>query len=226
MKDKILLTGACYVYWLLSMRHREVYPDGIKLVRPHYDLSKVKLSSPAADDVFLVIDFHGVFGERRFHDLPTLLRTYAEQCRAMYVLGHMALPVTDLVGFDHAPKHKILGFFWYFLYDKTWDPERARQWKLSRERALRSILHDFPKLKFVLYWEHDVRWWDSQGLPRDRRLFWPMKRPDGGQVEQIKAALSEERMRGFHTFPTEASYNELYEILLKDAGYSSSPPVL
>lgn len=218
--DKILMTGVCYVHRLLQLRFTQDSHSFIRDVHPSFDVNKVRFFHEDVSRQFLFTDFHGKYSslETKATDLRELLRLYNDHCRVMYVIGATHIADVDMATVLTPADYWKLSVFWYFLFDTNWNPTRAKQWGDDRDKVLLSLLKEFPKLRFIFYQPSCVRWWQQMGLPKDRMLFWSI---DWGmtedQFEEIRQKfLAENRKGAVHRFPTEESYNELCDMILKD----------
>lgn len=218
--DKILMTGVCYVHRLLQLRFTQDSHSFIRDVHPSFDVNKVRFFHEDISKQFLFTDFHGKYSslETKATDLRELLRLYNDHCRVMYVIGATHIADVDMATVLTPADYWKLSVFWYFLFDTKWNPTRAKQWGDDRDKVLLALLKEFPKLRFIFYQPSCVRWWQQMGLPKDRMLFWSI---DWGmteaQFEEIRQKfLAENRKGAAHRFPTEESYNELCDMILKD----------
>lgn len=229
MKD-ILLTGVCHIYLLLKLRHENVLADAAKIAKPDFDSGKIHLINGTADDRIRMVDLNGKFGETRYNNLRELLNHHAD-CRFQYMVSNIALNKEEVVskpewwqrnGFAAEPQwqYKVLGAgLWYHLYNQNWDIETARVWRRNRRAALIEVLADFPNLKIIVYNTDSVNWWRDQGFPMDRLLFWPIKWLAVEHKKEWKERFEEIKKQGghgYHNYPTEESYNDLYQMILDD----------
>lgn len=218
--DKILMTGVCYVHRLLQLRFTQDSHSFIRDVHPSFDVNKVRFFHEDVSKQFLFTDFHGKYSslETKATDLRELLRLYNDHCRVMYVIGATHIADVDMATVLTPADYWKLSVFWYFLFDTKWNPTRAKQWGDDRDKVLLALLKEFPKLRFIFYQPSCVRWWQQMGLPKDRMLFWSIDwGMTEGQFEEIRQKfLAENRKGAAHRFPTEESYNELCDMILKD----------
>ena len=217
-KEKILLTGVCYVHRLLEERFSNPKRRYIKDVHPDFDTNNVLFFRDDISQRFLFTDFHGRVSSIKTEasDLPGLLALYEDKCEAMYCVGSTSTRSGDVPNLKPSDFQK-LSAFWYFLFNESWNPIISKQWADQRDQVLFSLLKRFPKLNFIFYQEHCRVWWLKQNLPSDRMLFWEI---DWGMTESdyedIKRDLEKKGIRGGHRFPTEESYNDLCEMILRD----------
>lgn len=227
--DKILLTGVCYVHRLLQLKYEKSAgidrPHYIRAVHPNFDLRKIQFFREGISEKFLFTDFHGRFSsiETEANSLPELLRLYEDKCRLMYVVGATNIRKVDVASILTPRDYEKLSAFWYFMFDEEWNPHKVKQWSDQRDRAILSLLSSFPNLKFILYQESCIHWWCKMGLPESRLIVW---RPDWGMsnedFEEIRQSIIGQGLSGAHRFPTEDSYNELCDMILKDYETSGS----
>jgi len=218
--DKILLTGVCYVHRLLQLRFTTEGHSHIKDVHPDFSVENIQFFRDEIAQRFLFTDFHGKYSslETKAKDLRELLRLYNDHCGLMYVVGATGVSSVDMATILTPADYQKLSTFWYFLFDESWNPHRVSEWKATRDQALLGLLADFPKLRFIFYQKNCVKWWEQMGLPRDRMLYWNI---DWGmtpeQFEEIRQVfLAQKRPGAAHRFPTEDSYNELCDMILRD----------
>lgn len=229
--DKILLTGVCYVHRLLQLRYEESAgiqgPHYIRAVHPHFDIGKIRFFREGISDKFLFTDFHGKYSsiETEASSLPELLRLYQNKCRLMYVVGATGIRNIDVASILTPKDYEKISAFWYFMFDEEWNPHRVKQWSEQRDRAILSLLGSFPNLKFILYQDSCIQWWRKMGIPESRLVIW---RPDWGMsnkdFEEIRQSIISQGLSGAHRFPTEESYNELCDMILKDYEDNGSNP--
>ena len=230
MQD-ILLTGVCHIYMLLKLRYECQLATTVQVVKPDYDGSRIDLINGTADDRIRMVDLEGKFGESRYRNLHELLHANRD-CRRRYMVTNIDLNSEEVVsrpewwqqnGFPQEPRwqYKVLGSgLWYHLYDQNWDVESARAWRACRRNALAAVLQNYPDLKFIVYNDRSVDWWTQQGFPLSRLLRWEIEWIADRHYAEWEERQAEIRRRGghgFHNYPTEDSYNDLYRIILDDA---------
>ena len=244
MNKDILLIGACFIFVLLKLRHDNKLAAGIKVMNPDYDRNKIKLIDEEASNRIRMVDLNGrsektwsrwgpAATPRRKDfrwNLYDLLKDNTSYNNA-YLVVNLEVAEDEVVE-SALRKHlrnlenkKATPFLetwqsssWYHFYSHHWTPEQAKNWKTNRHDALVQVLTDFPNLKFIIYRPRHIKWWEKQGFPMDRLIFWPIQFI--GTQEEYKERMEEIKAMdgfGFHNFPTEDSYNELYDIVLTDA---------
>ena len=230
MNKDILLVGACCIFVLLKLRHENKLAAGIKVMNPDYDRNKIKLIDEEASNRIKMINLNGRFGTDVYENLYDLLKDNASYNNT-YLVVNIEVAEDELV--ENAKRIRLRGLenkerisfikswssdSWYHVYSHYWTPEQAKNWKTNRRNALAQILTDFPNLKFIVYWPKHIKWWEKQGFPMDRLIFWPIQFI--GTQKEYKERMEEIKAMdgfGFHNFPTEDSYNELYDLVLIDA---------
>lgn len=219
MTDKILLTGVCYVHRLLEQRFGVKSRNYITDVHPDFSANNVDFFNDHISKQFLFTDFHGKTSsiKTEANTLPELLELYEPLCKSMYVVGATHIVSSDVPNIQPDDFKKISSF-WYFLFDENWNPNKVRYWQHQRNVVIFNLLKRFPKLKFIYYQSKCVDWWRKHNLPSDRMLYWNI---DWGMsvsdYEDIKRDLEAKGIRGGHRFPTESSYNNLCDMILKDS---------
>jgi len=222
-EKKILLTGVCYVHRLLQLRFDKQNQidrrNYIEDVHPNFDLDRVDFFKNHISEQFLFTDFHGKYDSLKIgaSNLLELLYYYAPRCRRMYIVGMMGMKNTELSKVLSPKDYQKVSSFWYFLFDEKWNPQKCKDWADKRDRAVRWLLKLYPHLKFIFYERQSYVWWQRAGLPDDRVINWEV---DWGmtesQYEEIRQHQLEKGIGGGHRFPTEDSYNELCDMILKD----------
>tara|TARA_R110002167_G_C12706462_1_gene654757 strand:- start:6909 stop:7604 length:696 start_codon:yes stop_codon:yes gene_type:complete len=230
MKD-ILLTGVCHIYLLLRLRHENILADAAKIAKPDFDGNIIQLINGAADNRIKMIDLRGKFGETKYNNLRELLNDHTD-CRFQYMVSNINLNKEEVVskpewwqrnGFAAEPRweYQVLGGgVWYHLYDQNWDAETARAWRQNRRAAMVEVLREFPRLKFIVYNTSSIDWWREQGFSMDRLLYWQVKWLASEHKKEWKERQEELKKQGghgYHNYPTEESYNDLYQMILDDA---------
>lgn len=103
-------------------------------------------------------------------------------------------------------------YFW--CHDFEWSQKRMDKWEKDRNDGLRSLVSDFHNLHFVLYKKKCKRLWLELGLPESRMSYWDIKwHMTHEEYKQWAAENPEKAKYAWHKFPTEESYNDLYEII-------------
>ncbi|QDT94256.1 hypothetical protein [Gimesia algae] len=230
MQD-ILLTGVCHIYMLLKLRHENTLADAAKIAKPDFDGSKIHLINGDADERFRMVDLRGKFGETKYNNLRELLDDHAD-CRYQYMVSNVSLNKEEVVskpewwqknGFAAEPRwqYQVLGAgLWYHLYDQNWDIETARAWRANRKAELIKVLKEYPRLKFIVYSTLSIDWWREQGFPMDRLIYWPVKWLAGEHKAEWKErfeVIKKQGGHGYHNYPTEESYNDLYQMILDES---------
>lgn len=219
--DKILLTGVCYVHRLLELRFRaDAIPasrDYIRYVHPDFDVGRVDFFRPGIEEKFLFTDFHGKTSSiaTEADNLPELLNLYHDKCRLMYVVGATGINLRELPAVKASGNYSKLSAFWYFLFDENWNPRSAEVFEDRRDMAILALLRAHPHLKFIFYQRSCLNWWRKMGLPGDRLLYWEI---DWGMTGEEFRELNSRGggLPSGHRFPTEQSYNDLCELILRD----------
>lgn len=220
MQDKkILLTGLCYVHRLLEQRFDTKNGSShIKRVHPDFNAGNVDFFKENVSERFLFTDFHGKFSsiETEASTLPELLALYEDKCQVMYCVGATQVHDVDIASITNDDFRKVSAF-WYFLFDTKWNPRVTEKWQEQRDKVILQLLNRFPTLKFIFYQPQCKKWWEKSNLPSSRMLYWDI---DWGMslddYNQIKAELEKKGITGGHRFPTEDSYSELCDMILKD----------
>lgn len=230
MQD-ILLTGVCHIYLLLKLRHENVLADAAKVLKEDFDGKNIYLINGKSDDRIKTVDLRGKFGNQKYSNLTELLDDH-EECRFQYMVSNISLNKEEVVskpewwqrnGFQEEPRweYQVLGAgVWYHLYDQNWDVNTARQWRANRKFAMAKVLKDYPKLKFIVYNTTSIDWWKEQGFPLDRLIYWEVQWLSGSHKKDWKERIEQIKKiggRGFHDYPTEESYNDLYEMILANS---------
>jgi len=237
MEKDILLMGACQVFVLLKLRHENKLAAGIQVLKPEFDANKIKL---LAEDRIHMWDLRGRFDTKRHENLYDRLED-STLYKHLYLIVSIEVAEDQFVEKARAENrrskhHKLAADIklwdnhgWYHLYSHNWTPQQAMNWKENRHSALIQVMKDFPTLKFVIFRSQHLKWWKTQGFPIDRVIFWPIQwlgesnQSEAGDPWNEKEFMERmEEMRkqggfGFHNFPTEDSYNELYDLIIRDA---------
>jgi len=225
-KPDILLTGVCHVFILLKMRYENKIADAMKVVRPDYDPSKIVLIGDE-EKRFRIVDLRGMFAKERYPTFHSMMNANSD-CPFAYAVVNIELPSQDVAKrryegvrkYDPRWDEWVLGpgsGFWYHLYDKEWDVETAKRWRETRRLEMVKVLRDFPHLKFIVYTKGCVKWWKDNNFPQDRLLEWDVEWiADMQSKEEVLEAIRVMDGVGFHNFPTEDSYNELHDMIIKD----------
>ena len=225
LKPDILLTGVCYVFILLKMRYENKLSAAIKVVKPNYDTKNIKLINDEFNKRIKIVDFYGRLGEKKYSSFYDLLESNSG-FKKIYSVSNIELDSEEVVAKDFWRRkgeivswnRKILGGgFWHHVYDKKWDANTARLWRETRKLAMLDVLRDFPNLKFIVCNEKSLKWWKENHLPQDRIIYWDVEWIASGDWRERQEEIRKLGGFGFHNFPTEESYQELYELILKDA---------
>lgn len=237
--------GACQIFALLKLRHENKLAAGIQVLKPDFDKDKVKLITD--EDRIDMLDFRGRFGDRPITRFPhhNIYDTMRDNSHYKHVYLVVSIEIADdqMVTKKRNEQEKRMANHrnyemvkewvnpgWYHMFSPHWTPEQAKEWKKHRHRAFIKTMEDFPHLKFVVFRDRNLKWWLKQGFPRDRVIFWPIRwlgespSSEAGDpwdaTGWYKNRMEEMRKNGgfgFHNFPTEDSYNELYDLIIRDA---------